>query len=96
MSLYDDYAVIDDQIKRLTEKKENLRFEIVQEMVARGEDKVVTGVGNFTIAKLKTWTYPEKVLALNEKFKAAKAKAESTGDATYVENASLRFTSTII
>lgn len=92
MNLYDEYAVLDDQIRRMTEKKENLRFEIISQMAAQGEEKVVTGVGNFTIAKLKSWTYPEKVLALNEKFKAAKAKAESTGDATYVETDSLRFT----
>jgi len=86
MTLYEKYAVLDDQIKELTGQKEELRSLIVREIVGSGAEKVVTAVGNFTIAKLKTWTYPEKVLDLNEKFKAAKAKAESTGDATYVEN----------
>ena len=92
MNLFEEYVVLDDQIRRMTEKKENLRTEIIIQMSAQQETKVVTDFGNFTIAKLKTWTYPEKVLALNEKFKAAKAKAESTGDATYVETESLRFT----
>lgn len=92
MNLYDEYAVLDDQIRRMTEKKENLRFEILANMEAQKTDRIETPIGKFTIAKLKTWTYPAKVLAINEKFKAEKAKAESTGDATYTEIDSLRFT----
>ncbi len=44
------------------------------------------------MTRLKTWTYPESITAIYDKFKAAKAKAESTGDATYTEKESLRFT----
>ena len=90
---YTEYAIIDAKIAELTAKKEGLRVKILEEMVANGEDKVTTGVGSFSVSKLKSWTYPEKVLELGEKFKAAKAKAESTGDASYVEKSSLRFTS---
>ncbi len=61
-------------------------------MVASGEESIETQVGKFTVTRLKTWTYPEKVIELGDKFKAAKAKSESTGDATYIEKESLRFT----
>lgn len=91
-TLYDQYAVINAQIASLTAEKDVLKDKILAEMKASGETRVNTGVGSFVIAKLKSWTYPEKVLAIGEKFKAEKAKAESTGDATYVETDSLRFT----
>ena len=93
MSLYDDYAVLDAQIKELEGKKDVLRTEILTTMVESGEEAVETPVGKFSVTRLKTWTYPEKVVELGDKFKAAKAKAESTGDATFVEKESLRFNS---
>lgn len=92
MSHYDDYAVLDAHIKELEGKKDELRGLILKEMVEKGEEAIETGVGKFTVTRLKTWTYPEKVLEIQEKFKAAKAKSESTGDATYTEKESLRFT----
>ena len=90
---YTEYAIIDAKIAELTAKKEGLRVKILEEMVANREDKVTTGVGSFSVSKLKKWTYPEKIVELEEKVKAVKAKAQSTGDATFVEQASLRFTS---
>ncbi len=89
---YDEYAVIDAEIKKLEAKKDELKGLILKEMVEAGEESVETQVGKFTVTRLKTWTYPEKVVELGDKFKAAKAKAESTGEATYVEKESLRFT----
>lgn len=91
-TVYEEYALIDSQIKELETQKEQLRGIILTEMVAKGEENVATAVGKFSVAKLKKWTYPEKVVELGEKFKAAKAKAESTGEATFEENESLRFT----
>ncbi len=88
----DEYAVIDAQIKELEAKKDELKGIILKEMVASGEESIETQVGKFTVTRLKSWTYPEKVIELGDKFRAAKAKAESTGDATYVEKESLRFT----
>lgn len=92
-SIYDEYAIVDAQIKELEGKKDQLRVHILKDMVESGEEAVETAVGKFTVTKLKTWTYPEKILEIGEKFKAEKAKAESTGDATFVEKESLRFTS---
>ncbi len=89
---YDEYAILDAQIKEMENKKDELRGLILRDMVEAGEEAIETAVGKFSVTKLKTWTYPENVISLGDKFKAAKAKAESTGDATYIEKESLRFT----
>jgi hypothetical protein len=91
-TLYEEYALIDAQMKDLEGKKNTLRVNILKMMSEKDEKKVETPFGSFTIAKLKSWEYPDKVLKIGEDFKAAKAKAESTGDATYTEQESLRFT----
>lgn len=90
-TILESYALLDAQIKALTIEKEEMRDRIILEMKEAGEDKVDSSIGKFSIAKLKTWTYPEKIVQMGENFKAAKAKAESTGDATYEEKESLRF-----
>ncbi len=92
MSYYDEYAVLEAQIKSLENKKDELRGLILKEMIENGKKPVDISVGKFSVTMLKTWVYPEKVIELGDKFKAAKAKAESTGDATYTEKESLRFT----
>ncbi len=92
MNTYEEYAILDAQIKALTGQKDLLKAKIIEDMVARGEENASTAVGKFTITNLKTWTYTDKVTELEEKFKAQKAKEESTGDATFTEKQSLRFT----
>jgi hypothetical protein len=92
-NLYEEYAVLDAEIAALELKKEQLRPFILQKMIDEGIDKMETSVGKFSISKRKTWTYPEEVMEIGEEFKSAKAKAESTGEATYEETESLRFTS---
>lgn len=89
---YEAYALLDSKIKELTAQKEAMRDELIQDLVSNGLDKLETLYGKFSVTPLKSWTYPETVLAIGEEFKAAKAKAESTGEATYVEKPSLRFT----
>ena len=89
---YEQYAVLDAKIRALTNEKDELKAQIIEDMVARGEENTNTAVGKFTIAKLKTWTYSEAVKELEEEYKAKKAEEESTGDATYIEKPSLRFT----
>ena len=92
MNNYEEYALLDAQIKDLENKKESLRVGILEDMIDKGVEKVETSVGKFTVSKLKKWTYTDKVTELNEKYKALKAKEESTGDATFEEVESLRFT----
>ena len=91
MNKYEEYAVIDAKIKALTAQKEGLRAYIIENMASKGEEKISTPVGSFTIAKVKTWTYTEKVAELEEAYKAQKAREESTGEAEFVEKPSLRF-----
>jgi hypothetical protein len=91
-NIYEDYAVLESQIKALIAKKDELKEHIINDMIERNESKAETSVGSFTIAKLKTWTYSKKVAELEEEYKAQKAKEEQTGDATFVEKPSLRYT----
>ncbi len=84
--------MLESEIAAREEKKAQLRPFIMEQMISQGIKKQETAVGSFSVNKLKKWTYPASVTALNDEFKAAKAKAESTGEATYEEQDSLRFT----
>lgn len=86
-----EYATVNAKIKELTEKKDALRDEILGDLVESGEKTVDTAVGKFTVASVKSWTYTDKVTGLEEAFKAQKALEQSTGDATFEEKPSLRF-----
>lgn len=92
-NLYEEYASVDAQIKALELKKDQLRPHIVSMMEADKLEKVETSLGKFAITNLKKWSYTDKVTVLAEELKAQKAKEESTGDATFEEVLSLRFTS---
>jgi len=91
-NIYEEYAAVDAEEKAIKAKKEQLRPFIIKKMIEDGLDKIETSLGKFSVNPLKSWTYPEGVIELGESFKAAKAKAESTGEATFEESPSLRFT----
>jgi len=91
-NIFEEYATLEAEIKAREEKKEQLRPFIIEKMLKESSKKVETSVGSFSINQLKKWEYPQEVLKIGEDFKAAKAKAESTGEATYKEQPSLRFT----
>lgn len=93
-NLYAEYADVEAQIAALELKKEQLRPHIVQMMLADGKEKLDIGVGKFSLSVRRKWTYPESVTKKEEEFKAAKATAESTGEATFEEFDQLRYTST--
>ena len=90
--IYEEYAVLDAQIKLLTEQKNKLRANIVDDLVSKEVKVLDSSVGKFAITNLKTWKYTDKVSELEEEFKAQKATEQSTGDATFEEKPSLRFT----
>ena len=87
----EEYAVLDAKIKSLTQKKDDLKIEIMEELLQSEEKTATIAFGKFTIANLKSWTYTPKVAELESLYKAQKATEESTGDATFVEKPSLRF-----
>jgi hypothetical protein len=91
MSPYEEYAVLDSKIRALIIEKDKLKADIIDDMMAKGEDKKSTAVGNFTVAILKTWTYSPIVAQLEDDYKTRKAIEESNGDASFIEKPSLRF-----
>ena len=91
MEMYEEYAVLDAQIKVLTNQKDELKVKILEDLIENDLKTVDTAVGKFTISNLKTWKYTNKVTGLEEAFKAQKAMEQSTGDATFEEKPSLRF-----
>ena len=92
VKLYEEYAVLDAKIKALINQKDELKVEIIEELIASEEKNIDTSVGKFTLARIKTWKYTSKVTELEEQFKTQKATEQSTGDATFEEKPSLRFT----
>lgn len=91
MNLYEEYALLKAKMTELENQEDALRVKILEQMVENGLEKMETSMGSFKKATLKRWTYSDKVTELNEEFKAQKAKEESNGDATFVEQPSLRF-----
>ncbi len=91
-NIYDQYALIRAKKAELETQEEAIKVKILEDMVARDSKKEVHTLGSFTISKLKKWEYPENVVKLEEKFKVAKVKAQNSGEATYTEVESLRFT----
>lgn len=91
-SLFENYALLTEKINSLTEMRDLLKTKIINQLEDDKLEKLDTAVGKFTIAQLKTWTYSKKVTNLKEEFEAQKAHEESTGEATFVEKPSLRFT----
>ena len=89
--MYEEYAVVCAQLKEIEEKKKALAKQIVEKMSLEHIDKIESPLGKFKLTMLKNWTYPDHILELAEQVKTEKAKAESTGDATYEEVPSLRF-----
>jgi len=89
---YEQYAILDAKVKEFTDLKNEIKANIIADMIEKGEKKTETAVGKFSVNQLKTWTYTPRVAELNEEFKAQKATEESTGEATFVEKPSLRFT----
>ena len=90
--IFEEYAVLDAKIKQLTKEKDEMKVEIIQNFIDSAESTAETVVGKFTLATLKTWSYTDKVKKMDENFKAQKAMEQSTGEATFEEKPSLRFT----
>ncbi len=91
-NIYEDYAIIEAKIKTLKNIQDEMRVKILEEMVKKDEKKIETPVGSFSVSMRKTWEYPPEITKKEEDLKAAKAKAESVGTATFMEIPSLRFT----
>lgn len=92
MNPFDEYAVLDAQIKALTAQKEALRPALLEEVLRLPEKKYDSDLGKFGITHTSKWTYPDKVLKMEEAYKTAMERAKSTGEATCEVVETLRFT----
>jgi hypothetical protein len=77
--------------KALEEEIDSLKSMALSIMVDEGLDVVNTSLGNFTIRKIKTWTYPESFLAQKAALKEAESVCRKTGTATFIESPSIAF-----
>jgi len=92
MNIYYEYALLKTKMAELEDKEAELRTQILEEMVKKGEEKIETAIGSFKKATLKKWNYSPKVAELEEEYKARKVMEQNNDLATYVEQPSLRYT----
>ena len=82
------YADLKIKEKVLKEEISKLGPQLLDMMEETEEE---TEFGKFSIKKLRKWTYPAEVEALEDQFKSAKEEAQQLGTATYEESESLVF-----
>ena len=71
--IFEQYAVLDAQIKALEEKKATMRSQILSGIVENGKESIETPFGKFSYIALSKWTYPQEILDLEEELKAKQA-----------------------
>lgn len=90
-TIFEEYAVLDAQIKALEDKKSAMRSQILAGIVENGKESVETPFGKFSYIALSKWTYPQEISDLEEELKAKQVKAKNTGEATCTETDSFKF-----
>lgn len=89
------YAEIKAQIKELEAQAEELKPGIVEYMLLAEAEKVeLTGYGNFTLEKRRTWTFSPEVENFRVELKVAEAKEKAEGKASYNETPVLKYNET--
>lgn len=81
-TLFRKFAEVKIQMAELAAQESSLKEAIMAEFKANSLDKVESDYGKFTIAKRTSYSYSDKVTALEEKVKIAKHKEEEKGIAT--------------
>lgn len=81
-----EYAQIKAQIKALTDRESKLKKDIQLYMIENNADKIeAPDVGTFSLAKRKSWAYPQAITEMEADLVVAKKTAEAKGEATYTE-----------
>lgn len=93
MDIFTEYAELDMQKKVIEARIKEMRVKVLAKLQEGNTEKHEMGLGTFSMTPTKTWTYPEELIAREEKLKADFALAEQTGDATYEEKPGFRFVS---
>lgn len=102
-NIYSEYALVESQIAALELKKAQLRPHILKSMIDNKEKSKDIGVGKFSVAILKKWSFPEsvtseikgfdnKIKTIKDEIKYVQEKAISTNEAVCEEIPSLKFT----
>ena len=86
-----EYAELKIKEKGIKSRIEELNPIIKEELVSSGLDKLPTNLGNFSIKKVKRWTYSAVVELIKKQLDDSKAKEEADGTASYVEAEQLEF-----
>ncbi len=82
--MFQKYADLMVEKRRIEAELENLNPLIKEQIIASGNDKIVSEFGSFTVGKRAVWKYSDAVTELQEKEKA-------TGVATKSETTSLTY-----
>lgn len=89
------YARLKSERKLLDARIEEIQGSLLQTMLdIDGENtKIETELGNFSVKRMKNWTYPESIVEREDQLKRDKKLAQQTGEATFEESPSLYFRS---
>jgi hypothetical protein len=90
--MYEEYALLKQQIKILEDKATAMLPSIIADMQSRDVKKESHSLGNFSLSTTKKWIYPEALVIAKDKLDAKFEKAKSTGEATFEETPRLTFT----
>jgi hypothetical protein len=86
------YAELKAQIKELEAQVEELKPGIVEYMLLAEAEKIeLTGYGNFTLEKRRTWTFSPEVESFRAELKVAEGKEKAEGKASYNEVPVLKY-----
>ncbi len=87
------FARLKSEKKLLEERIAELQGELLGVMldIDGVNTKIETEVGNFSVKKMKKWTYPTEITEREDQLKRAKKASEQSGTATYEESPSLYF-----
>ena len=80
-----EYAEAKAQMKYWADKESQLKPAITAFMIQEDADKIDSEFGTFSLAKRKSWAYPQPIVEMEADLKVAKKTAEAKGDATYEE-----------
>ena len=90
--LLEKYAELKNQIKVAEEQVKELAPQVMDAMNGTNNDKVdAEGIGTFSIANRKTWTYGPEVKALKNGLEGEMRAQQADGTATFTENPYLLF-----
>lgn len=91
--LLSEYARLKSEEGAIKERLAEIQPEVLELIFGIDEydTKVETSLGNFTVRKVKTWTYPAAIVEAEDNVKTAKKQAQANGDATFEVEPGLNF-----